>query len=138
MASLLDRLQKGLTRTRAVLEMPVEDLLRGRRPLDPGDLERIEEALIAADLGVSAAAEAVAVLKERSGEIAGGGAEAMRFILRDELRRQLDRPLAVRPFSSLPWVVLVVGVNGTKASHDIALNDGDEVTIVGPMTGGAH
>ena len=33
--------------------------------------------------------------------------------------------------------LLVVGVNGTKASHDIALNDGDEVTIVAPMTGGA-
>ncbi len=34
--------------------------------------------------------------------------------------------------------LLIVGVNGTKASHDIALNDGDEVTIVAPMTGGAR
>ena len=119
MASLLDRLKKGLTRTRAVLEMPVEDLMRGQRPLDPADLERIEEALIAADLGVAAAAEAVAVLRERSGEIAGGGPEAMRSVLRDELRRQLDRPLARRPFSSLPWVVLVVGVNGVGKTTTI-------------------
>jgi fused signal recognition particle receptor len=119
MASLLDRLKKGLTRTRAVLEMPVEDLLRGQRPLDAADLERIEEALIAADLGVASAAEAVAVLRERSGEIAGGGAEAMRSVLRDELRRQLDRPLATRPFSSLPWVVFVVGVNGVGKTTTI-------------------
>ena len=119
MALLLDRLKKGLTRTRAVLEMPVEDLMRGQRPLDPADLERIEEALIAADLGVAAAAEAVAVLRARSGEIAGGGPGAMRRVLRDELRRQLDRPLARRPFSSLPWVVLVVGVNGVGKTTTI-------------------
>ena len=34
--------------------------------------------------------------------------------------------------------LLIVGVNGTKASHGSALNDGDEVTIVSPMSGGAR
>lgn len=33
--------------------------------------------------------------------------------------------------------LLVVGVNGTKAPHTDPLHDGDEVTIVAPMTGGA-
>lgn len=33
---------------------------------------------------------------------------------------------------------LVVGVNGTKASHDDTLRDGDEVTIVAAMTGGVR
>ena len=33
--------------------------------------------------------------------------------------------------------LLVVGLNGTKAPHTDALSDGDEVTIVAPMTGGA-
>lgn len=33
--------------------------------------------------------------------------------------------------------LLVVGVNGAKAPHTDPLHDGDEVTIVGPMTGGA-
>ena len=32
---ILDRLRSGLSKTRAVLEMPVSDLLQGRRPLDP-------------------------------------------------------------------------------------------------------
>jgi len=117
--ALLDRLKKGLTRTRAVLEMPVEDLVRGRRPLEPADLDAVEEALIAADLGVPAAAEAVQVLRERSGEIAGGGAEAMRAVLREELRRQLERPNTSRPFSKRPWVVFVVGVNGVGKTTTI-------------------
>ena len=34
--------------------------------------------------------------------------------------------------------LLIVGVNGTKAPHSDALLDGDEVTIVAPMTGGAR
>lgn len=32
---------------------------------------------------------------------------------------------------------LVVGLNGTKAPHSDPLSDGDEVTIVAAMTGGA-
>ncbi len=42
----LERLRGGLARTREVLETPVEDLARGRRPLEPADLDAIEEALI--------------------------------------------------------------------------------------------
>lgn len=34
--------------------------------------------------------------------------------------------------------LLVVGLNGSKAPHTDALSDGDEVTIVAPMTGGAE
>ena len=116
--SLLDRLKKGLSRTRAVLEMPVEDLVRGRRPLDAADLGGIEEALLAADLGLPAVGEAMEMLRVRSGEIASGGAPAMRELLRQELRRQLERP-AAHPFSARPWVVFVVGVNGVGKTTTI-------------------
>ena len=34
--------------------------------------------------------------------------------------------------------LLIVGINGTMAPHDVALTDGDEVTIVAPMEGGAR
>ena len=89
---LLDRLRGGLRRTREVLTTPVEDLVRGRRPLDAKALEAVEEALIAADLGLPAVAEAMEVLRARSGEIAAGGLPAMREVLRDEIRRALERP----------------------------------------------
>ena len=77
-AGFLDRLRQGLTRTRQVLQMPVGDLVRGRRPLEPADIEAMEEALIAADMGMPAVADAMRVLRERSGEISGGGVEASR------------------------------------------------------------
>jgi fused signal recognition particle receptor len=112
-SALLERLRRGLSRTRQVLEMPVGDLVRGRRPLEPADIEAMEEALIAADLGLPAVDAAMTVLRDRSREITGGGVPAMRAVLREEIQRSLERPApALAPFSHRPWVVFVVGVNG--------------------------
>ena len=116
--SLLDRLKNGLSRTRAVLEMPALDLVRGRRPLDSRDLAAMEEALIASDLGLPAVAEAMEALRAKSGQIAGGGVAAMREVLREELRRQLDAT-STPPFGARPWVVFVVGVNGVGKTTTI-------------------
>jgi len=116
---VLDRLRGGLSRTREVLTTPLEDLVRGRRPLDASALASVEEALLAADLGLAAVAEAMEVLRARSGEIAAGGLPAMRGALRDEIRRALERPSGPRTFSSRPWVVFVVGVNGAGKTTTI-------------------
>jgi fused signal recognition particle receptor len=108
----LDRLKAGLSRTREAMTTPLEDLFRGRRPLDPAHLDAVEEALIGADLGLAAVAEAMEHLRAKSGKIAGGGAAAMREVLRAEVQSALERPPGPVPFSCLPWVVFLVGVNG--------------------------
>jgi fused signal recognition particle receptor len=136
--SLFDKLKQGLVRTREVLNTPVgdlvakpaqdvvrvlntpvEDLVRGRRLLDTTDLDAIEESLLAVDFGMPATQDAIEVLRARSAEIAGGGAAAMRGVLREEIRRNLDRPSPVVPFSARPWVVFVVGVNGVGKTTTI-------------------
>ncbi len=116
---LLDRLRDGLTRTRAVLNTPRDDLVRGRRPLDEGALEAIEEGLLAADMGLGAVDDAMEVLRERSARIASGGLPAMREALRGELVRALERPSPLEPFSTKPWVVFMVGVNGAGKTTTI-------------------
>jgi fused signal recognition particle receptor len=117
--SLLERLRKGLSRTRSILEMPVEDLVRGRRPLDAEGLERIEEAFLEADMGLAQAQEAIEVLKAHSGEIASGGLPAMRALLRQTVRESLEKPGLKASPSSRPWVVFVVGVNGVGKTTTI-------------------
>jgi fused signal recognition particle receptor len=116
---LVDRLRGGLARTREALNTPIEDLVRGRRPLDSAALESVEEALIAADMGLPAVDEAMAVLRERSGAIASGGLPAMRQLLGEEIRRALERPAGAAPFSARPWVVFMVGVNGAGKTTTI-------------------
>jgi fused signal recognition particle receptor len=115
----VDRLKKGLSRTRDVLSADVTDLARGRRPLQPGDLDAIEESLIAADMGLAATQQAMAVLREKSAQVWTGGAPAMRALLREETRKALQRPLVVQPFVVTPWVVFVVGVNGVGKTTTI-------------------
>jgi len=96
------------------------DLARGQRPLDPKDLDTIEEALIAADLGVPAVQEAMEVLRRRSSQIWTEGPEAMRAVLKEEIRKAVDRAPETRSFASRPWVVFVVGVNGVGKTTTIA------------------
>jgi fused signal recognition particle receptor len=117
--SFLDRFRKGLAKTRDILNADVEDLVRGRRPLQQSDLDAIEESLIAADLGMPATQQAMEVLRSRSGAIWTGGVPAMRQLLKEELRRILVRPEPARPFTSRPWVVFVVGVNGVGKTTTI-------------------
>jgi fused signal recognition particle receptor len=115
-----DRLRGGLARTRELLETPLQDLARGRRPLDPEALEELEQALLGADLGLPAVGEALELLRQSSSEIARGGLAAMKALLRAELVRSLERPGAkAAPFSARPWVVFVVGVNGAGKTTTI-------------------
>jgi fused signal recognition particle receptor len=118
--SFRERFLKGLERTRDILNADVMDLARGQRPLDPKDLEAIEEALIAADLGLPAVQDAMDVLRQRSSQLWTQGPPAMRAVLREEVRKAVDRTSDVRPFSARPWVVFVVGVNGVGKTTTIA------------------
>jgi fused signal recognition particle receptor len=82
---------------------------------DPGDSaswERLEEALIAADVGVPATAELVQRLEAR------GEATELAPALQEEIAKLLGEParLEVR---ARPAVILVVGVNGTGKTTTI-------------------
>src|ERR687897_605545 len=102
-ASFVDRLKKGLERTRDILNADVEDLVRGRRPLKPEDLDAMEEALLASDFGMAATRDAMEVLRDRSSQVWTGGVPAMRSMLREEIRKSLDRPMTRKPFATRPW-----------------------------------
>lgn len=117
--SFLDRFKKGLAKTRDLLNADVGELIHGRRPLRPEDLDAVEEALLAADMGLPAVQEAMEHLRSKSGELWTQGVEAMRALLRDEILRAVDRPLLSPPFSAKPWVVFVVGVNGAGKTTTI-------------------
>jgi fused signal recognition particle receptor len=114
-----DRLRLGLKRTRDILNADVVDLAKGRRPLQPEDIDAVEERLLAADFGLPATQAAMDVVRARSSEIWTGGLPAMRALLKQEIQGALERPLRVQPFSARPWVVFIVGVNGVGKTTTI-------------------
>jgi fused signal recognition particle receptor len=117
--SARDRFRLRLTRTRNVLGSSVAELF-GRGVTEEA-WEGLEEALITADVGVTATMEIVEELKRRSREEGATSPEAVLDLLKDELRQALgsaDRTLG-RATDEGPTVWLVTGVNGTGKTTTI-------------------
>jgi fused signal recognition particle receptor len=114
-----ERFRLRLTRTRNVLGTSVADLF-GRGVTEEA-WEGLEEALITADVGVTATMEIVEELKRRSREEGATSPDAVLELLKDELRQALgtaDRSLR-RATDDGPTVWLVTGVNGTGKTTTI-------------------
>ena len=107
----------ALGRTRASMRDRFDQLFT--RPVDESMLEELETALLSADVGVPTTARMLDSLR-----VAVKGGERDPGRLRDLLRTQLSAVLAVgdhrlRQGDSKPWVVLVVGVNGSGKTTSI-------------------
>jgi fused signal recognition particle receptor len=110
------RLRESLSRSRQALQAEISASITDK--VDAEAFERIEEALIMADLGAPATADVVGRLEAdvESGELEGPEAVRDRLI---ELLAGLageDRPIDLR---ARPSVVMVVGVNGTGKTTTI-------------------
>ncbi len=117
--TLGERFRKRLVRTRNVLGSSVRDLF-GAGVTDEA-WEGLEEALITADVGVTATMEIVEELRTRAREEGATSADAVVALLKDELRKALgnrDRSLG-RATDGEPTVWMVTGVNGTGKTTTI-------------------
>jgi fused signal recognition particle receptor len=114
------RLSAGLTKTKSSLGYQVKSIFSGERLVDE-DWERLEETLLAADVGVDTTMLITEHLRERVVEQKIFDPEILTGILREELTARLTDvdggfDLASPP---VPAVVLVVGVNGTGKTTTI-------------------
>ena len=101
-------LARTLERSRARISGALGALIPGRAA-DPVDLEALEDALILADVGPTAAAELVAGIREAS-----AGLGDPRTVLRDLMVEMLQSAAAGGRLSGArPRVCLLVGVNGS-------------------------
>lgn len=81
---------------------------RKGRPIDVDTIEALEEALIAADIGLAATERIVETVRRKS-----TGGEGLRELVKREIRDILDATEQEVRNGHRPHVVLVVGVNGT-------------------------
>jgi fused signal recognition particle receptor len=114
----LDRLRSGLSKTRSGLTDSVAQLLRGRSRLSPEELERVEEILIAGDVGAHVATDLAERLAEEIRRGDDDPAEILKRLVRERLEGS-ERELALRADGS-PTVIFVAGVNGVGKTTTIA------------------
>ena len=113
------RLTGGLKRTSASIGSAISDLV-SKRKLDAATIEELEELLIRADLGVDVAARIAAAIGEGRYDKQVSDAE-VKAILAAEVEKVLApvaKPLAIDA-SAKPFVILVVGVNGSGKTTTI-------------------
>ncbi len=114
---LLRRLRENMAKTRQALGSEIQATLFGT--LDAHTWERLEEALIMADVGASTTASVVAALESEAaeGRLEGGEALSERLIeLLAQTARVGDGRIDVR---AKPTVIVAVGVNGTGKTTTI-------------------
>jgi fused signal recognition particle receptor len=109
-AGFLGRLRDSLSKSRRALTQQLA--VAAFDPADEEAWERLEEALVAADVGVPATAEIVRRLEAR------GGLTTLDQPLAEEIAALLGEPGSL-DLSARPTVVLIVGVNGTGKTTTI-------------------
>jgi fused signal recognition particle receptor len=118
--TLLERLKQSVSKTRSELATRVEDLLTGERQIDPEVLARLENALLAADLGVRTTREVLDRVREKVDRQALANAAQLKAELKSQLIEILRTGTAAdgQP-TEPPQVIFIVGVNGTGKTTTI-------------------
>lgn len=120
MTSLLDRLKQGIQKTRSGLVGSLDNLIHGRKEIDPEMLEELEYSLISADIGVRTATEILEGIRQRLDRNQLGDGDELRAHIRRTLLEILeanDRPLKLA--AEGPSIFLIVGVNGVGKTTSI-------------------
>jgi len=116
----LDKLKRGLEKTRTGLVSKLEEVLGGSREIDAGVLEELEYTLLGADLGVRTTTEILDLVQKRVDGKQAAEAAQVRELIRDhliEVLKAAERPPA--KVSEPPEVILIVGVNGSGKTTTI-------------------
>lgn len=134
------KLHRGLSMTHTEVLEHVGAALDGRAVIDEENLEYLEEALIAADVGVETALEVVDNIRRRVRGFESRDELKLREMVVDEMAVLLLDALPSTSFEAGRRVSLIVGVNGSGKTTSIAklarhsLDRGEKVMLVAADT----
>jgi fused signal recognition particle receptor len=110
---LFAKFKAGLQKTHALLTHEIKRIVTRSPKLTAESLEEIEQALIAADLGMAMTAQITGAVK-KAYETQGGGGLDYLAIARAEIEKSLGATQTeLKKMPQGPTVVSIVGVNGT-------------------------
>lgn len=125
--NFFSRFRKAVSATRENIASRIEDAVKGRKQIDEATLEELEEALISADIGVQTTLEIIEDVRRQVNRQALKDVDELKRVIKEHLLEILDRAERARGVASetavgedaRPYVMMVVGVNGTGKTTTI-------------------
>ncbi len=129
------RLKEGLFKSRQGMTRRIEEVLGIKEEVGREQLERIEEVLISADVGVKTTSRLINALEKKMSRGDVRGREGLLTALKEEILLVLKKAQGKIEVGPPPWVIMMVGVNGTGKTTTIAklarrfTNEGKKVLL---------
>jgi len=116
----MSRFKDALAKTRLRIKDGVGRLIHGKKTIDADLMEKLEGILLESDLGVSTTQQLLAGLRDRLSRRELTDPTRIHSFLKEELRVFLEREsVGWKASSAIPYVVMVVGVNGVGKTTTI-------------------
>jgi len=125
--NFFSRFRKAVSATRENIATRIEDAVKGKKQIDETALEELEEALIGADIGVQTTLEIIEDVRRQVNRQALKDVGELKRVIKERLVEILERAEKARgvasesaaPENARPYVMMVVGVNGTGKTTTI-------------------
>jgi fused signal recognition particle receptor len=135
--SVYEKIKSAVKKTNEVLNMPIGELVQGKKTIDPEMLEELEAIMIGADVGVNTTTEILNSIRDQVSRQTLQDPAQLRTAVKAELRKILSiNDVPPRQVSEgEPFVILIVGVNGVGKTTTIGKlanrfkNDGKKVLL---------
>lgn len=120
-----ENLEKGLEKTKESMFKKMARVVVGKSKVDDEVLDNLEEVLISSDVGVETTVRVIERIEERVRRDKYIGVEELNRVLKEEIAALLkennanDLSTFELPDNGLPYVIMVVGVNGVGKTTTI-------------------
>src|SRR5438045_8709338 len=120
--TLFDKLKRGLFMTHTEIIEKVKEAVTPDLPIDQAAIDGLEEGLLGADIGAELTMSLVARIEQRVRDEKIKDVARLTEVLREQTRTLIPRRASqiIDTSKAKPFVVLVVGVNGTGKTTTIA------------------
>src|SRR5437763_5027957 len=120
--SLFDKLKRGLFMTHTEIIEKMKESLTPDLPIDQSAIDGLEEGLLGADVGAELTMSLVDRMEQRIRDEKISNMDRLTAVLREETRGLIPKRAAagIDAGSAKPFVILVVGVNGSGKTTTIA------------------
>ncbi|WP_303851679.1 signal recognition particle-docking protein FtsY [Seleniivibrio woodruffii] len=119
-AGFFQKLKQGLSKTSGKLVGGMENIFLGRKEIDDDLLEELEELFITSDIGVETTMKIIDSVRDQVDRKTLKNPEDLKNALKEQIFNILNIDNSLVQTADRPYVMMVVGVNGTGKTTSIA------------------